>query len=89
MIGKNMFGLAKDFRSATNKILVDYNRFKKWVYSKLMSQRKSEKETKTWSRRVILDEMINNRKDGSTMRSDARLTEDLLTEVKSFYRTNS
>ena len=36
MIGKNMFGLAKDFRSATNKILVDYNRFKKWVYSKLM-----------------------------------------------------
>ena len=55
MVGKNMFGLVKEFRSATNKILVDYNRFKKWVYSKLLSKKRKEKEMKTWSRKLILE----------------------------------
>ena len=42
MAGKNMFGLVKEFRSATNKILVDYNRFKKWVYSALTNRKRKE-----------------------------------------------
>ena len=58
MVGKNMFGLVKEFRSATNKILVDYNRFKKWVYSKLMGKKRSERETKGWSRQHILEQML-------------------------------
>ena len=32
MEGKHMFDLIKDFRSITNKILIDYAKFKKWVY---------------------------------------------------------
>ena len=35
-----MFGLVREFRSETNKILVDYNRFKKWVYSALMQRKR-------------------------------------------------
>ena len=43
MEGKHMFDLMKDFRSITNKILVDYNKFKKWVYSKLKFAKKQMK----------------------------------------------
>ena len=35
MEGKHIFELLKDFRCVTNKILVDYNKFKKWVYTKI------------------------------------------------------
>ena len=62
MIGKNMFGLVREFRSATNKILVDYNRFKKWVYSSLMGRKRKERKMKGWSRRLTLDQMINKSK---------------------------
>ena len=62
MIGKNMFGLVREFRSATNKILVDYNRFKKWVYSSLMGRKRKERKIKGWSRRLTLDQMINKSK---------------------------
>ena len=41
MDGKNMFGLIKEFRSITNKILVDYNKFKKWIISSLKAHKKS------------------------------------------------
>lgn len=40
---RHMFGLMKDFRSETNKILVDYGKFKKWVYSLLQSRKKMDK----------------------------------------------
>ena len=31
-----MFELVKDFRANTNKLLIDYAKFKKWAYSLLM-----------------------------------------------------
>lgn len=31
MEGRHIFTLCKDFRSITNKILVDYNKFKGWL----------------------------------------------------------
>ena len=30
-----MFDLIKDFRSISNKILVDYGKFKKWIFTTL------------------------------------------------------
>ena len=39
MHGKHMFGLVSDFRSVSNKILVDFTRFKKWINSKLTNRR--------------------------------------------------
>ena len=47
MQGKHIFGLIKDFRSVSNKILVDYVKFKKWVNMKLLNRRKSMKEAKS------------------------------------------
>ena len=35
MENKNIFNLLKDFRSISNKILVDYGKFKKWIYAKM------------------------------------------------------
>ena len=35
MEGKHMFGLVKDFRSVTNKILVEYGKFRKWIFTLL------------------------------------------------------
>ena len=96
-----MFGLVKEFRSATNKILVDYNRFKKWVYSNLTSRRRKEqRQMKFWSRKESLEKMLNKSRQADTasaveskfersLKSGGRLTEDLLTEVRSYVRTNS
>ena len=33
MEGKHIFKLISDFRSDTNKILVEYAKFRKWIYS--------------------------------------------------------
>ena len=33
MEGRHIFDLIKDYRSSSNKILVDYGRFKKWIYT--------------------------------------------------------
>lgn len=57
-----MFELVKDFRSITNKILVDYNKFKKWCYSVVMKRKKAEKDKLGDSRRAIIEEMISNRR---------------------------
>ena len=40
MESKHMFGLIKEFRSNTNKILVDYNKFKAFVSTKLKQAKK-------------------------------------------------
>ena len=101
MVGRHIFGLVKEFRSATNKILVDYNRFKKWVYSNLTSRRKKEqRQMKFWSRKESLEKMLNKSRQADTasaveskfdrsLKSGGRLTEDLLTEVRSYVQTNS
>lgn len=39
-----MFGLLKEFRSNTNKILVDYNKFKAFCMSKLNQAKRNEKK---------------------------------------------
>ena len=44
MQGKHMFGLLKEFRSNTNKILVDYNKFKAFCMSKLNQAKRNEKK---------------------------------------------
>ena len=40
MVGRHIFTVCKDFRSITNKILVDYNKFKGWLNSKLKERRR-------------------------------------------------
>ena len=44
MQGKHLFGQLKNFCAKTNKILVDYNKFKKWLFSNLKKIKRGEKE---------------------------------------------
>ena len=98
MHGKHLFGLIKEFRSATNKILVDYNKFKKWIYSKLLTQKKTDKDQIAGlaSKRAMIEEVLGSKGSehiesrlGRSIKSGGRLNEDLLTEVRSLYRSNS
>ena len=105
MEGKHIFDLIKEFRSASNKILVDYNKFKKWIFSTLRDAKK-ERDIKNDPKKEILKSLLN--KTTSTRKSVAddeksraeldsmkqrldqsmrrgRLTEDLLSEVASFF----
>ena len=61
MQGRHIFGLIKDFCASTNKILVDYSRFKKWVFTKLMDHKKSLREEKRNKdpRVTILNEILS------------------------------
>ena len=52
MEGRHIFGVCKDFRSITNKILVDYNKFKGWLHSKLKERKKLESFKKTDPRKA-------------------------------------
>ena len=56
-----MFDLVKDFRSITNKLLVDYNKFKKWAYSLLLKRKKEEKDKLSETRRSMIKEAISNK----------------------------
>mmetsp|Transcript_30086 Transcript_30086/g.37198 ORF Transcript_30086/g.37198 Transcript_30086/m.37198 type:complete len:101 (+) Transcript_30086:878-1180(+) len=58
MQGKHIFGLIKDFRSISNKILVDYGKFKKWVFTKLKDARK-EQEMKKDPKLKLLNSLLN------------------------------
>ena len=98
MHGKHLFGLIKEFRSATNKILVDYNKFKKWIYSKLLTQKKTDKDQIAGlaSKRAMIEEVLGSKGSehiesrlGRSIKSGGRLNEDLLTEVRSLFRGNS
>ena len=40
MEGRHIFDLIKDFRSNSNKILVDYGKFKKWIFTMLQGAKK-------------------------------------------------
>lgn len=96
MEGKHIFDLIRDFRSITNKILVDYGRFKKWVYSKLKRARK-QKKIESDPRGALLQSILNrtaSQRDESLDEvqsrlnlsiKNGRLTEDLLSEVKSMF----
>ena len=46
MHGKHMFKLIKNFRSVSNKILIDFTKFKNWVNFKLTDRRKNVKQAK-------------------------------------------
>ena len=43
MEDKHIFELIKDFRSISNKILVDYGKFRTWVYAKLIETQRNQK----------------------------------------------
>ena len=62
MHGKHMFGLIEDFRSVSNKILIDFTRFKKWVNSKLTNRRmklKNERMMQDDPKRAMLQEALS------------------------------
>ena len=40
MKGRHIIAIIKDFRSSTNKILVDYAKFKGWLVAKLTEMKK-------------------------------------------------
>ena len=58
MEGKHIFALIKDFRSISNKILVDYSKFKKWIYTKLQDEKKQKDSTHD-QKKVLLDHILN------------------------------
>ena len=43
MQNKHIFELLKDYRSVSNKILVDYGKFKTWIQLKLKEANKKQK----------------------------------------------
>lgn len=58
MEGKHLFDLIKDFRSITNKILVDYGKFKKWLYSSL-KKAKRQKKLDADPRRALIQSILS------------------------------
>lgn len=58
MEGKHIFELLRDFRSISNKILVDHGKFKAWIYSRLKDA-KANKEEPASVRRAFKSRIIN------------------------------
>ena len=42
MENKHIFDVLTEFRSISNKILVDYGKFKKWIYAKLLDAKREK-----------------------------------------------
>ena len=55
-----MFDVIKDFRSLTNKLLIDYNKFKKWLYSGMQRRRRAEKLNRIDPRRAIVQDLVSH-----------------------------
>ena len=69
MRGKHMFGLIQNFRNKTNKILVDYNKFKSWLYGSLKKLRRDEKEQSD-TRSVFVKEIMEQEKSSKNINVD-------------------
>ena len=54
-----MMTVIKNFRSLTNKILVDYGKFKGWLLSKLKEMKKLANLKLTDPRKALLYEMLS------------------------------
>jgi hypothetical protein len=96
MEGKNMFGVIKGFLSITNKILVDYNKFKSSLFNRLKEHKRALKDRNDDSRQKarIIDILSTTKRDDMESRlnesiKNGRLTEDLLSEVKSLFDRTS
>jgi hypothetical protein len=59
MEGRHMMTVIKNFRSLTNKILVDYGKFKGWLLSKLKEMKKLANLKLTDPRKALLYEMFS------------------------------
>ena len=58
MEGKHIFDLIKDFRSMSNKILVDYGKFKKWIFT-IYRDAKKERDNKNDPTKEILKSLLS------------------------------
>jgi len=54
MEGKHVFTVIKNFRSVTNKILVDYGKFKGWLFAKVNEMKKLDRLKQTDPRKAIV-----------------------------------
>ena len=58
MEGRHIFDLIKDFRSNSNKILVDYGKFKKWIFT-MLKDAKKVKSLRETARQNFLDHIVD------------------------------
>lgn len=84
MEGKHTFDLIKEFRSTSNKILIDYGKFRKWLQTAVKKRADLKKQQ---ARPGILTKLESGDYQEAKSRLDASLkhgtlTEDLLSSVR-------